>query len=113
VGRDHSLESFTFSFNNRTGLPKKTETYFLFQITDANRFRKQLNQFVPLVKSVAQVIKDRKAIDEHKGSGNETLLTMVGVNFALSHKGFVKVDNSLGGHGYRYLMNGHQTAGYR
>ncbi|KAF5375843.1 hypothetical protein D9615_008174 [Tricholomella constricta] len=71
-----------------SGLPKKTQTYFFFQITDARLFRSQLVEFTPLVKTVAQVIKDRKAIDDHKRKGDKTLITMVGVNIAFSHKGF-------------------------
>jgi hypothetical protein len=75
----------------RSGLPKKTQTYFFFQITDVKLFRSQLVQFTPLVKTVAQVLKDRKAIEDHKKKGDGTLLTMTGVNIAFSHIGFVKV----------------------
>ncbi|KAF8059915.1 hypothetical protein FPV67DRAFT_349692 [Lyophyllum atratum] len=72
-----------------SGLPKKTQTYFFFQITDVKLFRSHLVKFNPLVKSVAQVLKDRKAIEDHKKKGDKTLITMVGVNIAFSHKGFV------------------------
>ncbi|GLB42843.1 putative peroxidase [Lyophyllum shimeji] len=72
-----------------SGLPKKTQTYFFFQITDVTLFRSQLVKFIPLVKTVAGVLKDRKAIEDHKKKGDKTLITMVGVNIAFSHKGFV------------------------
>ncbi|KAG6816227.1 hypothetical protein H0H87_007598 [Tephrocybe sp. NHM501043] len=72
-----------------SGLPKKTQTYFFFQITDVKLFRSQLSHFVPLVKTTAQVLKDRKAIDDHKKRGDKTLIKMVGVNISFSHKGLV------------------------
>ncbi|GLB42844.1 putative peroxidase [Lyophyllum shimeji] len=74
-----------------SGLPKKTQTYFFFQITDVKLFRSQLVKFIPLVKTVAGVLKDRKAIEDHKRKGDKTLITMVGVNIAFSHKGFVTI----------------------
>ncbi|KAG6902138.1 hypothetical protein C0995_003895 [Termitomyces sp. Mi166 len=74
-----------------SGLPKKTQTYFFFQITDVKLFRSQLSHLVPLIKTTSQVLKDRKAIQDHKKKGNKTLLTMVGVNIAFSHKGFAAI----------------------
>ncbi|KAG6849423.1 hypothetical protein H0H93_008571 [Arthromyces matolae] len=71
-----------------SGLPKKTQTYFFFQITNVNLFRSQLTKLVPIVKTTAQVLKDRKAIDDHKKSGGKGLIKIVGVNIAFSHKGF-------------------------
>jgi Dyp-type peroxidase family len=72
-----------------SGLPKKTQTYFFFQITNVKLFRSQLGQFTPVVKTVAQVLNDRKVIEDHKKKGDKTLITMVGVNIAFSHKGFL------------------------
>ncbi|KAF9466754.1 hypothetical protein BDZ94DRAFT_1280704 [Collybia nuda] len=79
-----------------SGLPKKTQTYFFFQITDVKLFRSQLTQFVPLVKTTAQVLKDRKTIEDHKKKGDKTLIPMSSVNIAFSHKGFAQmgVDDS-------------------
>ncbi|RDB22012.1 Peroxidase 2 [Hypsizygus marmoreus] len=74
-----------------SGLPKKTQSYFFFQITNVTSFRSQLLQVAPLVTTVAQVLKDRKAIEDHKKKGNTTLLTMVGVNIAFSHKGLATI----------------------
>ncbi|KAG6841173.1 hypothetical protein C0991_001098 [Blastosporella zonata] len=76
-----------------SGLPKKTQTYFFFQITNVKVFRSQLSHFVPLVKTTAQVLKDRKDIEDHKRNGDKTLIKMVGVNIAFSHKGFVATIN--------------------
>lgn len=77
--------------NILSGFQRKTESFYFFQITDAKLFRKQLGAFIPLVKTVAQVLKDRKAVRDHKQNGKETLLTLVGVNIAFSHQGFVKL----------------------
>ncbi|KAG6810025.1 hypothetical protein H0H92_013639 [Tricholoma furcatifolium] len=71
------------------GLVKNTQTYFFFQITDVKLFRSQLAKFVPLVKTTTQALKDRQDIDDHKRKGNKSLLKIVGVNIAFSHKGFV------------------------
>nr|7ANV_A Chain A, ancestral D-type dye decolorizing peroxidase [Geotrichum candidum] len=86
------------------GLPKKTETYFFFKITDAAAFRKHLKQLIPLITTTAQVQKDRKAIDEHKKSNQKSgkppeLLPLAGVNIAFSHAGLKKLginDDNLG-----------------
>jgi len=74
-----------------SGLPKKTQTYFFFQVTDAKLFRSQLVEFIPLVKTVAGVLLDRKAIEDHKKRGDGTLITLVGVNIAFSHLGFTQL----------------------
>ncbi|KDR78229.1 hypothetical protein GALMADRAFT_65104 [Galerina marginata CBS 339.88] len=78
-----------------SGLPKKTETLFFFQITDPIKFRQELRTFIPLIKTVAGVLKDRDAIDKHKkchGSSLQPhLIPMVGVNIAFSHFGFEKL----------------------
>jgi len=79
------------------GFPKKTETLYFFEITDKDKFRYDLRSFNPLVKSVAQVLADRKAIDEHKKKhphhpGSKLpLIPLVGVNIAFSHFGFKKL----------------------
>ncbi|KAF5319216.1 hypothetical protein D9619_008724 [Psilocybe cf. subviscida] len=74
-----------------SGLPKKTQLYVFFDITDVARFRKDLNKFIPLVKTVAGVLEDRKAIDDHKKKKLPGLLTLSGVNISFSHQGFVKL----------------------
>ncbi|KAK0468764.1 peroxidase TAP [Armillaria novae-zelandiae] len=77
------------------GLPKKTQTCLFFQITNTILFKVQLNLFIPLVKTSAQVIADRKAIDDHKKntllSQIPTLIPMVGVNIAFSRFGIDKL----------------------
>lgn len=83
-----------------SGLPKKTQSYIFFQIVDVTKFRADLARFVPFVKTVAGVLKDRDLIKEHKKKGHKTLIPLVGVNIAFSHLGFVKLgidDSSLGG----------------
>ncbi|KAG6868853.1 hypothetical protein C0993_008982 [Termitomyces sp. T159_Od127] len=74
-----------------SGLPKKTQTYFFFAITDVKLFRSQLSHLVPFIKTTSQALDDRKKIDDHKKKGNKTLIEMVGVNIAFSHQGFVKL----------------------
>ena len=75
----------------RSGLPKKTQLYIFFDIVDVAKFRKELVHFIPLIKTVAGVLKDRQDIDDHKKKKLPWLIPMVGVNISFSHKGFVKV----------------------
>jgi len=79
----------------RSGLPKKTQTYIFFDIVNVQKFRNDLRLFIPIIKTVSQVLKDRKNIDEHKKK-LPGLLPIVGVNISFSHTGFVKlgVDDS-------------------
>ncbi|KAF8907046.1 peroxidase TAP [Gymnopilus junonius] len=74
-----------------SGLPKKTQIYYFFEITDATKFRHDLRKFIPLVETVAGVLKDRDAIDNHKKNKHPGLIPMTGVNISFSHKGFVKL----------------------
>ncbi|KAF6747547.1 peroxidase TAP [Ephemerocybe angulata] len=79
-----------------SGLPKKTETFYFFEITDVTGFRTNLRDFVPVVKTVAQTLKDREAIDKHKkesghGGHKPPTIPLVGVNIAFSHLGFAKL----------------------
>ncbi|KAF5374348.1 hypothetical protein D9758_004699 [Tetrapyrgos nigripes] len=80
------------------GIPKKTQTYFFFQIDgDPSLFRKALVDIVPLIKTAAQVQKDREALREHKrrhghgGDGPGPLLKMTGTQIAFSNAGLVKM----------------------
>ena len=77
--------------SSRSGLPKKTQLYIFFEIVDVPKFQQDLVQFIPLITTVAQVLKDRDAIDDHKKKKLTGLMTLVGVNISFSHLGFVKV----------------------
>ena len=81
----------TVSCSCRSGLPKKTQLYIFFDIVDVKKFQKDLVCFIPLIKTVAGVLKDRQAIDDHKKKKLPGLIQLVGVNISFSHKGFVKV----------------------
>jgi len=74
-----------------SGLPKKTQLYIFFEIADVTKFRQNLVRFIPHITSVAQVLKDRKAIDDHKRKKLSGFITLVGVNISFSHLGFVKL----------------------
>ncbi|KAF8151502.1 hypothetical protein B0H34DRAFT_131748 [Crassisporium funariophilum] len=79
-----------------SGLPKKTETWYFFQVTEPTAFRRNLRNFIPLIKNVAQVIRDRDDIEKHKRDDQEhgrkpQLIPLVGVNIAFSHFGFKKL----------------------
>ncbi|KDR72906.1 hypothetical protein GALMADRAFT_252241 [Galerina marginata CBS 339.88] len=74
-----------------SGLPKKTQVYVFFNVVNVGKFRSDLKKFVPLVKTVAEVLKDRDDIADHKKKKLPGLLPIVGVNIAFSHKGFVKL----------------------
>ncbi|KAL0954306.1 hypothetical protein HGRIS_003305 [Hohenbuehelia grisea] len=73
------------------GLPKKTETYFFFQVSDVNRFRGQFAKFVPSVTTTAQVVAGRQAIQEHKSQNKEGLIPMAAVAVAFSNAGLIKL----------------------
>ncbi|KAK7442538.1 dye-decolorizing heme-containing peroxidase [Stygiomarasmius scandens] len=74
------------------GIPKKTQTYFFFQIEgDPSLFRKALVDVVPLIKSSSQVQKDRDALKEHKRKGDKSLIPMAGAQIAFSNAGLVKM----------------------
>ena len=81
----------THQLSRRRGFSKKTEFYFFFDVTDARKFRVDLNKFIPLIRTAEGVEKDRSAIDEHKRNKRSGLVPLVGVNIAFSHKGFAKV----------------------
>jgi len=81
-------------FYFRSGLPKKTETYVFFQISEPKKFKTDLRKFIPLVKTVAGALKDRDDISKHKKGtigGKPTLIPMFGVNISFSHFGLKKV----------------------
>jgi len=83
-----------------SGLPKKTQFYIFFAVADTKKFRADLNKFIPLIKTVEGVLKDRDAIYDHKKKKLPGLVQMVGVNIAFSHKGFVRLgvdDSTLAG----------------
>ncbi|KAF8952262.1 peroxidase TAP [Flammula alnicola] len=85
-----------------SGLPKKTQFYVFFDITDVAKFRKDLNKFIPLIKTVAGVLKDRDDIADHKKKKLPGLIPLTGVNISFSHQGFIKLgidDSSLAANG--------------
>lgn len=79
------------------GLPKKTETFYFFQIDPAyvRDFRTQLTQLLPLITSTAEVLNDqRPQIAQSKKYAAEQgsdppLLEISGVNIAFTHKGLI------------------------
>ncbi|KAH6884653.1 peroxidase TAP [Coprinopsis sp. MPI-PUGE-AT-0042] len=102
---DTSLDIKSIQGDILVGLAKNSELYYFFQITDVKKFRRDLNQVIPLVKSVEGAIWDRQRIDEHKREGKPGLVPVSGINIAFSHLGFQKmgiddsslIDNSLVG----------------
>ncbi|KAF8151491.1 hypothetical protein B0H34DRAFT_130841 [Crassisporium funariophilum] len=79
-----------------TGLPKKTETWYFFQVTEPTTFRRNLSHLIPLIKSVDQAVRDRDHIGKHKRDDEEHgrkphLIPCIGVNIAFSHFGFQKL----------------------
>lgn len=78
------------------GLPKRTQTYYFFQIDDARvqQFREQLAKLIPLITTTTQAVADRQKIADNKKNakdGKPALLTMSGVNLAFTQKGLVKL----------------------
>jgi hypothetical protein len=74
---------------SRIGLPKRLEAYWFIEIKDANEFRVQLLQLVPLITSSTQAKKDETACFDHRGKDDD--LTLAGVNISFSRKGLNKV----------------------
>ncbi|THH17068.1 dyp-type peroxidase [Bondarzewia mesenterica] len=75
-----------------SGLPKKTQTYVFFQITNSNAFRTALAHLVPLITSTKEVVGHRQSIADNKAaaarnSHEPPLLEIVGVNVAFSQIG--------------------------
>jgi hypothetical protein len=101
-GSEHPTVTLSKLMFHRPGLPKKTETFFLFRIDDARvqEFRKHLAKFVPLVTTTTQVMGDREKITRHKRSAAQRrlgadLLAVSGVNLAFTFKGLAKVSHSV------------------
>ena len=85
--------------HDRSGLPKKTETYFFFTINKdrVHDFRTQLTHLIPLITTTAQARSGRDKIVQHKvaPAGQKPLyVELSGVNIAFSHKGFVQVSRT-------------------
>ena len=78
----------------RAGLPKKTQTYFLFRIiaTKVNDFRSQLTRLIPLITTTAQVFEDLEKIAIAKKQSND-LVKLSGVNICFTRKGFAAVSS--------------------
>ena len=89
--RRRSKMSFTDTAY-RAGLPKKTQTYFFFQIVavKVDDFRAQLTHLLPLITTTAQVIDDQNKIANAKKQGSG-LVKLSGVNIVFSRKGFTVV----------------------
>ncbi|KAJ8474877.1 dyp-type peroxidase [Pleurotus djamor] len=73
------------------GLPKKTETYYFFQISDAHRFTTNIADLIPLITTSQQISKDREVIKEHKRQKKPGMVPMSAVNLAFSQVGLTKL----------------------
>ncbi|KAK0516663.1 hypothetical protein JMJ35_001266 [Cladonia borealis] len=79
------------------GLPKKTETFYFFQIEPAyvRDFRTQLTQLLPLITTTAEVLNEQipKITQSKKDAAEQgkapRILEMSGVNIAFTHKGLI------------------------
>lgn len=84
------------------GLPKKTETYFFFQIDSVrvHEFRTQLAKLVPHITSTAQALSDRQKIAQNKKDAAEKKdvpedLKMTGLNLSFTQKGLTQVSSTV------------------
>jgi len=73
------------------GLPKKVEEYVFFQITDTHLFKKQLNQVIPYITTMAEVQHDLDLIAAHKKLDKNTLIKLTGTNISFSQFGLTKL----------------------
>ncbi|KAF5347724.1 hypothetical protein D9756_010307 [Leucocoprinus leucothites] len=74
-----------------SGLPKKTQTFMFFKINNGKRFVTDLAKLAPLIKTVAQSLQDREAIDKHKKEKKPGLIKLVGANISLTSTGLQAV----------------------
>lgn len=77
----------THPFTSGAGFPKKVETFIFFRITDPKDFVDDIQDLVPLLKTLKGIQKDRDDIKKHKDEKKPGLLEMVGVNVALTYTG--------------------------
>ena len=77
----------------RPGLPKKAESFFLFEINKVDDFQRELNKLVPLITTGERVLSSKEAIRQHRKS-NSSLLPTAFLNIAFSAKGLEKVGYS-------------------
>ena len=73
-----------------TGLPKKAEAFFFFDIKHIEPFRAHLLELIPLISTLDKVSSDRQKISEHRKSSSEPL-PLSFINIAFSSKGLKKV----------------------
>nr|UQK85139.1 dye decolorizing peroxidase [uncultured fungus] len=72
------------------GLPKKTETFFFFEIKQVDHFRAHLLKLVPLITSADDANRARDDINKHKKNCGG-LLPIALLNFALSSRAMKKL----------------------
>lgn len=85
--------STTNNASQRSGLPKKAETFFFFEI-DKNvaAFRTRLHKVVPLIASDKSVSSGREKIAAHR-KGHSGFLSLAFANISFSSKGLQKVSS--------------------
>lgn len=71
------------------GLPKKKQRFFFFKITDVSKFRRNINDLIPLITTVSQTQLDRDAIAKRPRKSD--ILHMGGLNIAFTHAGLLAV----------------------
>ncbi|KAJ5226693.1 uncharacterized protein N7469_006699 [Penicillium citrinum] len=78
------------------GLPKKYQTFWFFQITDATKFKPSLGKLMDdkIITSSADALKHKEKIHEVKNSQPGTLHELALVNISFSFKGMQKLDES-------------------
>ncbi|TDL17953.1 Dyp-type peroxidase [Rickenella mellea] len=74
------------------GIPKRVEWFLFFKIVNPADFKKHLKQLIPAITTTNDIIKARKAIDDHKKKGDPGLIKLSGINVSFSQKGL----NALG-----------------
>jgi hypothetical protein len=89
----------------RFGLPKQTQSFFFFQINEADSFRKDLTDLVPLITSAQQTqsnitkirqVKVRQGLVKTAGDGetvHNDVVSVSGVNIAFSATGLRQVSH--------------------
>lgn len=82
----------TNNVSHRSGLPKKAETFYFFEIdkNQVDAFRARLHKVVPLIASDKSVSSGRDQIRSHKKHHSQ-LLSVAFANISFSSKGLNKV----------------------
>ncbi|KAJ9492880.1 hypothetical protein VN97_g387 [Penicillium thymicola] len=72
-------------------MPKEFESYLFYRITNANRFRYDLREFIDEITTGQQCEEKLEKIKSARENGRAAKIPMSGINVSFTHKGLQKV----------------------